>query len=138
MKRSGFKKVGKSEKKMYGPTGALVCGFGMEERERFMDMLEKKGIALPVFFAATDDGRMTLKSLFAKPAGTGINEDSRMPRAVILSGITENQLHDILSLYRETGLPQTMWATLTPVSENWTLFDLLAELEKEAVAMKKR
>ena len=37
-----FKKVGKSEQQMYGPTGALVCGFDAKEREKFLAMLEEK------------------------------------------------------------------------------------------------
>jgi hypothetical protein len=33
--------------------------------------------------------------------------------------------------YRQAGLPTQLWATLTPVSENWFLADLLEELVKE-------
>jgi len=138
MENAGFKKVGKSEQRMYGPAGALVCGFDADGREKFSTMLREKGVDLPVIFAAAADSDQTLKSLFEKPGGTGLAAESRMPCAVILSGITENQLHAILSGYRALGLPQTLWATLTPVSENWALKDLLAELEKEHAAMRKK
>jgi hypothetical protein len=38
--------------------------------------------------------------------------------------------------YRQAGLPSQMWATLTPVSENWPLADLLKELVKENETLK--
>jgi hypothetical protein len=38
--------------------------------------------------------------------------------------------------YRQAGLPAQLWATLTPVSENWLLTDLLKELGKEHEALK--
>jgi hypothetical protein len=41
-----------------------------------------------------------------------------------------------MNAYRQAGLPAQLWATLTPVSENWTLAALLKELATEAAAMR--
>jgi hypothetical protein len=38
--------------------------------------------------------------------------------------------------YRQAGLPAQFWATLTPISENWLLADLLNELAKENECLK--
>jgi hypothetical protein len=43
-----------------------------------------------------------------------------------------------MNAYRKAGLPGQLWATLTPVSENWTLDTLLLELSKEDKALKKQ
>jgi hypothetical protein len=60
-----------------------------------------------------------------------MGEPADLPRAVIMSGFTQNEVHRIMSAYRQAGLPAQLWATLTPVSENWLLGDLLKELVKE-------
>jgi hypothetical protein len=65
-----------------------------------------------------------------------MGEPADMPRAVIMSGFTQNEVHRIMAAYRQAGLPSQMWATLTPVSENWLLVDLLEELTKENEALK--
>jgi hypothetical protein len=59
-----------------------------------------------------------------------------LPRAVVMSGFTQNEVHRIMSAYRQAGLPAQLWATLTPVSENWLLADLLDELVKENEVIK--
>lgn len=69
----------------------------------------------------------------AGPAGT-----SDMPRAVIMSGLTQNELHLLVRSYREDGLVRQHWATLTPHSEGWTLESLLKELQAEHEAMKNK
>lgn len=43
----------------------------------------------------------------------------------------KNELHKIMSAYRYAELPRQLWATLTPVSENWTVAQLLEELRKK-------
>jgi hypothetical protein len=58
-----------------------------------------------------------------------------MPAAIIMAGITENELHLLMSSYRSAGLPNPLWATLTPTSEAWTLRQLLTELSAEREAL---
>jgi hypothetical protein len=43
-----------------------------------------------------------------------------------------------MAAYRGSELPSQLWATLTPVSENWFVADLLDELAAEAEAIKKQ
>jgi hypothetical protein len=55
-----------------------------------------------------------------------------------MSGFTQNEVHKIMVAYRQAGLPAQLWATLTPLSENWLLADLLNELVKENQLIKER
>ena len=55
-----------------------------------------------------------------------------------MSGIRENELHRIMGGYRRMGLPTQLWATLTPLSEQWHLGTLLEELAAEREAMMRR
>jgi len=94
--------------------------------------MEKAGFNdRPVVFAGTEDGSRLLNDLLTSETASGIGEASQMPRALILSGFTRNELHKIMSAYRYAGLPRQLWATVTPVSEGWTLAQLLEELQKE-------
>ena len=89
-------------------------------------------------FAREEDADASLGDIVASEAGKGKGLSSGLSRAIIMSGLTEKELHLLLSTYRSQKLPPQLWATLTPVSEAWTLRALLEELAREAEAFKKR
>ena len=55
-----------------------------------------------------------------------------------MSGFTQKELHHLTAIYRLAEMPPTLSATLTSISENWTLSQLLEELAAEAEAMKRQ
>jgi hypothetical protein len=55
-----------------------------------------------------------------------------------MCGLTQNELHLLMSGSRQSGMKPPLWATLTPTSETWTVIDLLQELAAEHQAMQKR
>ena len=69
---------------------------------------------------------------------TGFGVTSELPRAIIMCGLTQNELHRLMSGSREAGMKPPLWATLTPTSETWTVQDLLKELLAEHAAMQQR
>lgn len=134
-----FKKVGESAEPMYGPRGILVCGFKPSEQKTLMKLLDKIQLTdVPVIFATAADTEKCLCEILTSPDQSGRDADCNNERAVVMSGITERELRQILSSYKETGLPRPLWASLTPFSENWTLMALLEELKKERIAMEKK
>ena len=134
-----FNKVGKSDKKMYGPRKLLVCGYPEPEQRALLSLLEENGLsAFPVIFATNGDLQRTLKEVLDSDDRQGQGEVSDMKRAVIMSGFTQKELHTLMTAYRGSDLPPQLWATLTPISENWSVADLLAELAAEAEAIKKQ
>ena len=127
-----FKVVGESKKRMYGPRGLLVCGFSAEERAAVRTFFEKKTFGqVPLVFSTDPDRLSLVKELLAKNHCSGADQPCFLERAIIMSGITEQELHYIMSEYKKTGLPKPLWATLTPTSENWTIEALVAELASE-------
>jgi hypothetical protein len=139
MEEGAFEKVEQSEERMYGPKGIIVCGYPPSEHRFFLMFMEKAGFNdRPVVFAGTQDAALSLKDLLSSATAWGIGEASEMPRALIMSGFTQNELHRIMSAYRYAGLPGQLWATVTPVSERWSLSRLLEELQKEHEGMKSR
>ena len=134
-----FEKVAHTDAPMYGPTGLLLCGFPATAQSKFATVLKMAGLdAVPQIWAGAAHQEKTLAELLALPGGSGTGEDSKLPRAVIVSGITENQLHALMTLCRKSGMQQALWAALTPTSETWPLSQLLAELQAERRALAKR
>jgi len=139
MEDQTFEKVEKSNQRMHGPKGILVCGYPPAEHEPLAEALAQIGFAdRPVVFATDRDAERALIELLSSENRSGMGMSSGMPRAIIMSGFTQEELHILMNAYRKAGLPAQLWATLTPVSENWTLETLLKELSKEEEALKKR
>jgi hypothetical protein len=139
MNNGTFRKVEKSEKTLYGSRAALVCGFEPEAQEilsGFFRVMDIKDLAV-VFPTDTDD-ETSIMDLLSRPDQSGQGISSALECAIILAGITENELHRILSGFRGLGLPRPLWATLTPISQSWPLSTLISELKKERAAMEKR
>jgi len=134
-----FQKVGKSEKRLYGRPCILICGYRADEQAAILSLIASCGLSgHPVVFAGEDDGDTLLRDMVRLESGKGRGLSSGLTRAIIMSGLTENELHSLLSSYRKEKFTQQLWATLTAVSEGWTLKELLEELCAEAEAFKRR
>jgi hypothetical protein len=137
--KSTFRKVKKSDTRMYGTRGILVCGYSSSEQPSFLTFLEQAGLQdLSVIFVTSRQSTNTLKELLALPDRSGYGEESDMRRAIIMSGFTQKELHKLMTAYRQAELPSQLWATLTPISENWTIANLLKELAAESEAITKQ
>jgi len=124
---------------MYGTRGILVCGYSLSEQPLFMSFLEQTGFQdLGMVFVTTNQSTNTLKELLALPDRSGQGEESNMRRAIIMSGFTQKELHKLMTAYRLAELPSQLWATLTPISENWSTTNLLEELAAESEAITKQ
>jgi len=133
-----FEKVIASDKSMYGPRKLLLCGFPADVQPKFKTLLEMIGLAdLPGIWLALEQAELRLTDLLNLADGTGEGVSSLLPRAIIVSGITEKELHTLMNACRQTGMKAALWAAVTPTSETWTLEQLVTELEAERTAMKK-
>jgi len=139
MNDNTFQKVGKTEKRMFGPPCIIICGYRVDEQETILSLIETCGLSRhPVLFATEEDADMILRDIVTAESGKGRGLSSRLSRAIIMSGLTEKELHSLLSTYRKKKFTPQLWATLTPVSEGWTLKALIGELTAEAAAFRKR
>lgn len=131
-----FDKVTQSDKPLYGPRKLLLCGFAAAMQANFAKVLEFTGLAgLDVVWMAADQADDEIGQLMELAPDTGTGTDSNLPRAIVVAGISENELHDLMNTCRASGMKSALWAVLTPVSEKWTLRQLLAELEAERTAL---
>ncbi len=139
MTDSTFQKVGKSEERMFGPPCLLICGYRDDEQEQILSLIEGCGLSRhAVVFVGKDDEDAILRDIVKAESGKGRGLSSGLARAIIMSGLTEKELHSLLSTYRNQKFAPQLWATLTPISEGWALKSLLKELAVEAEAFRKR
>ncbi len=124
---------------MYGPRGLLVCGYGEGDRSGFLKIMEDAGLGgTRVIFASPRDLETGIGDILNREDQVETREDPDMPRAVVMSGLTQDELHHLMGSYKRSGLVPQIWASLTPLSEKWPLRFLLAELQLEHKAMKNR
>jgi len=139
MKDGEFKKVTPSSERLYGPKGIVFCGFAAAEHEPLVNALSQIGFGdRPLIFATDGDVGKSLKELLTTTDRSGMGESTDMPRATIMSGCTQMEVHTLMTAFKEAGFPRQLWATLTPISEDWHLGALLEELIKEDVAFRDR
>jgi len=134
--RDGFEKIERSKQCLYGPRKLLLCGFSASAQTKFKSLLGMLGLeGVPLVWATRDEAEQLVKELFSHADGSGAGKDSRLPRAIIAGGIAQQELHRLMSGCRQGGMQKSLWAVLTPTSEDWTLSRLLAALAAEAKAM---
>ena len=132
MTEAKFERVTHSDSNLYGPRCLLLCGFPAGAQPKFLTVLEMVGLAeVEVVWANHDHQKLTLGQLMDLGNGSGWAVDSALPRAVVVAGITERQLHALMTVCRRSGMKEALWAALTPTSEKWPLSNLLAELADE-------
>jgi hypothetical protein len=139
MSDAGFEKVSASDKPMYGPRKLLICGFASEVQPNFVKLLEIIGLTdMPKIWVTEANAGNLISEVLALEDNTGWGVSSELPRAIIMCGLTQNELHLLMSGSRQAGMKPPLWASLTPTSETWTVQDLLKELVAEHQAMQQR
>jgi len=138
MDDASFEKVSRSAKPLYGPRKLLLCGFPADAQPKFGVVLKMADLTnLSAVWVGSAQADTRIADLLELPDGAGGGESSGLSRAIIVSGITENELHRMMAVSRKTGMKHTLWAVLTPTSETWTIQELLTELMAEREAMQK-
>jgi hypothetical protein len=133
-----FEKITTSDKPLFGPRKLLLCGFPSAAQPRFGTVLDRVGLQeVPKIWVSDDQGDMALSALLELPDNSGGSVSSNLPRAIVVAGISQNELISLMTVCKKTGMVNALWATLTPVSESWSIRQLLAELAAERKAMAK-
>ena len=136
---ASFEKVTTSDKSLYGPRKLLLCGFAAGAQSKFETVLEMVGLGdVPKIWVSEDQGDMALAALLQRPDNSGASVSSSLPRAIVVAGISQNELINLMTVCKKTGMMNALWATLTPTSENWAIQQLLAELAAERKVMTKK
>jgi hypothetical protein len=133
-----FERVDRSDKPLYGPRKLVLCGFAAEVQSKFAYLLEMLGLKdLPLVWAVDEHADHLVGELVTLPDGSGAGMSSMLPRAIVVAGVREKELHQLMAGCRQAGMRPPLWAVLTTTSESWPLKKLLAELVAERDALQK-
>ena len=136
--KEGFEKIESTADRMYGPRRLLLCGFSASSQEKLNTLISVLGLSnIPRIWVSDVQKDTALREIFALPGGSGEGNDSQLPRAIIAGGIQQQELHALMNGCRRSGMKPSLWAVLTPTSENWSLSQLLTALAEEAEAIAK-
>jgi len=134
-----FEKVSRNDKPLYGPRKLLLCGFSQSVQPNFNKLLKLIDLSeIPKVWVTENQASIQVGELIKIDDNTGFGISSELPRAIIMAGITQNEMHRLMTGCRQSKMKQTLWATLTPTSETWTIQSLLNELAAEQAAMQKK
>ena len=134
-----FEKVSRNDHPLYGPRKLLLCGFSQSVQPNFNKLLELIGLSeIPKVWVTENQADIQVGELMKLRDHTGFGVSSELPRAIIMAGITQNEMHGLMTGCRQSKMKQTLWPTLTPTSETWTIQSLLNELAAEHAAMQKK
>ncbi len=134
-----FEKVSPTDQPLYGPRKLLLCGFSQSVQPNFNKLLELIGLSeIPKVWVTNNQADIQVCELLKLEDSSGWGVSSELPRAIIMAGITQNEMHGLMTGCRKSKMKQTLWATLTPTSETWTIQSLLSELAAEHREMQKR
>ena len=134
-----FEKVSRTDQPLYGPRKLLLCGFSQSVQPNFNKLLELIGLSeIPKVWVTENQADIQVGELVTLRDNAGFGVSSELPRAIIMAGITQNEMHRLMTGCRQSKMKQTLWATLTPTSETWTIQSLLSELAAEHREMQKR
>ncbi|MBT3193634.1 MAG: DUF3783 domain-containing protein [Verrucomicrobia bacterium] len=134
---STFQPVGDSDARLHGVPAVLVSGFKAEEQVAFRGLMDSSGLEMvPTVYIVEVFLERSLAELTGMPSETRAGETAELPRAIVMSGLSEKQLHALMDGYRGSGLPRPHWGSVTPTNESWSIKRLLIELLKESEALR--
>lgn len=136
MSQGEFKRIDQDEEAPLGPLALLMCGHSSEESRTVSSFLGA---------ISASEHRVVLctEPMLAQSLGDALatTEESppvppdKLPRVIVLSGMTGAQVRVFLDRYASTLLPRPIFATVTPSNLSLTVRDLLVELLQEHRAM---
>ena len=134
-----FEAVQPDEKRGFGQAAILVCGCPAERRPQLDQFVRENNFAAtPLIYAGTPDLDLKMKDVFGKDAAV-LPEESRMPWAIVFSGLPNREFCRFIDRYRAVlGPPIPFWGVRMPPAENWTLRRLLGNYHAEARAFARK
>lgn len=129
-----FKKLDANPKveTVIGPPAVLFCGFTPQEAMLMKTLLKAVGAEDHNILLCTEQMIMQPvgQALLATKQLPPVPPD-KLPRVMVMSGMSDEQIHGVLEGYSATRLRRPIFATATKRNLNYTVRELLVELLQE-------
>ncbi len=139
MSQGEFKRIDQDQEAPLGPPALLLCGYSSEESLTVVSLLETMDASgYRVVLCTEPMLAQTLEEALSTTSEVQPVPPDKLPRVMVLSGMTGAQVRVFLDRYATTQLPRPILATVTPGNLSFTVRDLLIDLLKEHRAMTKK
>ena len=131
-----FQQLGRDPRAKFGPPGVLLVGFERRDAGRIHELMEQVGApAHRVACCTTTMGSWTVAQALDGDDGGKLLPAGKVPRVMLLSGLTDPQVEAVLDRFSSLDLPRPIFAVATPDNLRFTVIrlleDLLAEREEQ-------
>lgn len=124
---------------VFGPTAVLLVGFMDGEVGRFKSVLGDMGADMVQVLTA---GPATMGETLQQALEGGSRPYERAPlgqrRAVVLSGMFTSEVLEVISGYKDAGLPPTVFAAAVPNNYSRTVADVVESCWKDQMVAQQR
>lgn len=131
-----FEALDRESDHAFGPEAVLLCGFDRTEAGSIELLL--RGAAAGehrVVCCTTTMGSWTIERALGGDDGGKLLPVGKIPRVMLLSGLSDAKVQAVLDAYAATGLERPIFAVATPANLGFTVIRLLEELMAERQAM---
>jgi len=139
MSDAKFQAIKRDDKQRFGTRAILLCGYSREELKTVRQLLQNIGVQdVRVLMISEELLGMTLGRALETVEQQRADSDElvqRLPRILLFSGLTGQEVHSVMDQYKSTGLPRPIFASATEHSVKLPLPELITELISEQRAM---
>lgn len=128
---ASFQKIEESDETRLGPAALLVSGFTPEITEKLTTLLQESGMNDHQIVFCTEK---MVKQPLGQALEGGDDEPAapdKLPRVMVLSGMTGGEIQTLLTRYPQSGLPRPIFAAVTEANLEFPVGKLIMELLKE-------
>jgi len=131
-----FHAIDRGREQTFGPRAILICGYDAGAAPALSDLLQRIGAdGCALRFACVSVLTMPLEKALSAQSEEPPIEADKLPRVMVLSGMTGGEIHDFLDGFSDTILPRPIFASATHNNLAFETRGLLAELLREHRAM---
>ncbi|MDA3810883.1 MAG: DUF3783 domain-containing protein [Spirochaetaceae bacterium] len=133
----GFKKM-EDDGVLPGPRAVLVSGFDEDSHAILDKFITENGISdFSVIPCREDSVNKLIEEVLGNQSEAKIVTPEKLPPVMLWSGITHQELDQILGNFKTCGLVRPIFATTTESNLKFSVKELLQHLLKEQQQMKK-
>lgn len=139
MAESKFKKLEDIQPVETTVRAALLCGYSIKQKTTLAEFFDHIGIPEVQFVMCTEQMiPHKLKEAFEIPDDNPPLPPEKLPRAMILSGFSSENIRDLLDNFSDCEVPRPIFATTTPVNLTFTVRELLIDILEEHKVMSQK
>jgi len=121
--------LGGTSEGMFGPLACALVGYYPVEMDRFRAVMnDMEADMVKVICCGTEQLQGSLQQALEGPTPDVKEPKLGTRRAIFLSGMSGEEVSEVIGAYNDSGLPETVWAAAVPMNFTRRLEDLVEDI----------